>query len=192
MKKYILLALIVSVSGCGSVKYTYDGGSYTGPDEFQSGVDATNREAHDQLVKELRVEAPLSSKQLLIALPSLDTIKSGYKLPNVLQVTPAQISARNNLSESTYKQYEMIAQVIKEIGIYSGVKTIESDGARLKPSSTETVLYLYVLPDQTSSQWYIDGTKQGVLAVNVDRGQPKLVGKIRSFVNSVKGYAIAD
>jgi hypothetical protein len=150
----ISLLSILLVSGCGANQYKLDGNDYTGADQFQSASDTLYRDTEEQLVKELRVRAPLSTKRLVVGIPSLDVIKSTYTLPNILLVTAAQISIRNNLSESNHKEFEMIARTIKGIGVYSDVTTVETTGARLQPSSTETVAYLYIGPDHKAAQWY--------------------------------------
>lgn len=163
-----------------------------GGDSFQLATDSLTQDTERQLVAELKVQQPLSQKRLLVAVPSIDAIKSLYPMKNILLESTEEILKWNNLAESVHKQNAMIASIIDKIGIYTQVNVVETSGARMQPSSTETILYFYISPDRKSVQWYIDGTKSGVQTVNVDGGQPKFIGKIRSFINSVKGYALND
>jgi hypothetical protein len=129
---------------------------------------------------------------LIVGLPTVDAIKGGYIMPNALQVTPAQLMQRDTLSRGARKEYEMFAATVKDVGIYQDVTVTDTSGGHLQPSSTESVLYMFVVPESNAFQWYINGGKTGMQTVNIDRGQPKFLGKATSFVSSVKGYALTD
>ena len=187
-------ALCISflLSSCGTINYTLDGQQYAGAQAFHSASDALQRNTHDELVRTMKVTEPISKKALVIGLPTVDVIKGGFVMPNMLQVTPAQLIVRDELSKQVRKEYQMFAETIRDVGIYRDVRIIDSTGGHLQPASGESVLYMYVLPQSNAFQWYINGGKAGQQTVNIDRGQPKFLGKSISFVNSVKGYALAD
>lgn len=191
MRRYLALSTLLLCS-CGTINYTLDGQQYSGADAFQSASDALQRSTHQELVATMRVSEAISKKNLTIGIPTVETIKGGFVMPNMLQVTPAQLIIRDELSKQVRKEYQMFASVIRDTGIYREVKIIDSTGGHLQPAAGESVLYMYVLPQSNAFQWYINGGKTGQQTVNIDRGQPKFLGKATSYVNSVKGYALTD
>ena len=191
MRRYVALSTLLLCS-CGTINYTLDGQQYSGADAFQSASDALQRSTHQELVATMRVSEAISKKSLTIGIPTLETIKGGFVMPNMLQVTPAQLIMRDELSKQVRKEYQMFASVIRDTGIYREVKIIDLAGGHLQPAAGESVLYMYVLPQSNAYQWYINGGKTGQQTVNIDRGQPKFLGKATSYVNSVKGYALTD
>ena len=180
------------LSACATITYTLDGQQFAGADAFQAASDALQRSTHQEIVSKMRVSEPISKKTLTIGIPTIETIKDGFVMPNMLQVTPAQLVMREELSKQVRKEYQMFAAVVRDTGIYREVKMIDSTGGHLQPASDESVLYMYVLPQSNAFQWYINGGKAGQQTVNIDRGQPKFLGKAISYVNSVKGYALTD
>lgn len=191
IRRFLALSILLLCS-CGTINYTLDGQQYSGAEAFHSASDALQRSTHQELVATMRVSEPISKKTLTIGIPTVETIKGGFVMPNMLQVTPAQLIIRDELSKQVRKEYQMFAAVIRDIGIYRDVKVIDSTGGHLQPAAGESVLYMYVLPQSNAFQWYINGGKAGQQTVNIDRGQPKFLGKAISYVNSVKGYALTD
>jgi outer membrane murein-binding lipoprotein Lpp len=193
MTKLIFAVLIASslLSGCAST-YKLEGQTYSSADDFLAANDSLFRESQKQLVAELRAPEPLSPKTLTVGIPTLDAIK-GYRAPNPMMLPPAQIVMLYNLSEGNRKELEMFADTMKELNFYREVKVMDTTGGHLQPSSTESVMYLYMAPGaEQAFQWYINGGKSGLQTINMDRGQPKFIGKAKSLLNSVKGYSLTD
>ena len=183
----ITLTLVAALSGCATATYKLDGQTYTSPEEFQNATDRLMRDTQSQLVRELRVPTPVSKKSLTVGIPTVETIKNGMSTTGTPSATQMDNVARMNR-----KEFEMIASTLSELGIYESVKSADTTGGHLQPSSANSVLYVYSDPQSKASQWYINGSKAGRQAVNVDRGEPKFIGKATSFLNSIKGYALSD
>ncbi len=188
---YFVVIGIVLLSGCASVAYRLDGATYSDSGQFQSASDALYTNTKQQLVETMRVVTPISKKKLVIGVPTKDVIRGGFIMPSMLTVTASQLIMADNLATNGRKEYMMFAQTIRDMGIYESVSIIDSTGGHLQPAPDGDVLYLFVIPSANTSQWYLNGGKAGQQTVNIDRGQPKFFGKAVSFVNSVKGYALA-
>ena len=186
------VAVIALMLSACTMNYRLDGNTYSGEEQFQAGADALYSSTRQQIVSTMRVSEPISKKRLTIGLPTIDTIKDGFIMPNILQVTPAQLMQRDAFSRAARKEYEMFASTVKDLGIYQDVRTVDTTGGHIQPSSTDSVLYMYVLPQSNAFQWYINGGKPGLQTVNIDRGQPKFLGRATSIINSIKGYALTD
>lgn len=192
MKKILFGALTIAVmlSGCATT-YKLEGNTYSSAEEYLAATDNLFRDAQKQLIAELRASEPISKKTLTVGIPTLDAIK-GYQAPNPMMLPPLQIVMLYNLSAGDRKELEMFAGTMKELNVYREVKVVDTTGGHLQPGSTESVLYLYMTPGAKAFQWYINGGKAGLQAVNMDRGQPQFLGKAKSLLNSVKGYALTD
>lgn len=193
MTKLIFAVMIASslLSGCATT-YKLEGQTYSSADDFLAANDNLFRESRKQLVAELRSTEPLSPKTLTVGIPTLDAIK-GYQAPNPMMLPPAQIVMLYNLSAGNRKEVEMFADAMKELNFYREVKVVDTTGGHLQPSSTESVMYLYMTPGAAKAyQWYINGGKSGLQAVNMDRGQPLFIDKAKSLLNSIKGYSLTD
>lgn len=192
MKKILFgaLAIAVMLTGCATT-YKFEGNTYASAEEYLAANDVLFRDAQKQLIAELRAPEPLSKKTLTVGIPTLDAIKE-YQAPNPMMLPPQQIVILYNISAGNRKEVEMFASTMKELNIYQEVKVVDTTGGHLQPSSTESVLYMYMTPGAKSFQWYINGGKAGLQAVNMDRGQPRFLGKAKSHFNSVKGYALTD
>lgn len=192
MSKLLFAAMLAVslLSGCATT-YRLEGQTYSSSEEYLAATDNLFRDSKKQLVAELRTAEPLSPKTLTVGIPTLDAIK-GYQVPNPMMLPPVQIVMLYNLSEGNRKELEMFAGTMKELNFYREVKVVDTTGGHLQASSTESVMYLYMTPGAKAFQWYINGGKAGLQAVNMDRGQPTFIGKARSLLNSVKGYALTD
>ena len=177
------LGTVVFLSACAAT-YTLDGKKYSS-DEVQPAADQLFQQTRQQVVSEMRVPAPISKKTLTVGVPSLDALK-----PTIRSTGTPQQAMQDNLILTTRKELLMFGETIKGVGIYQDVKIVDTTGGHLQPSSTDSVLYYFVVP--AGGQWYINGGKAGMQTVNIDRGQPDFLGKAKSYVNSVKGYALTD
>jgi hypothetical protein len=191
--KMLVMSLVaaVALSGC-AMHYKLDGNTYSGSNEFLGAADRLYSDSHNQVVSEMKLAQPISMKTLTIGIPSVDATRDGFAIPNVLLATPAQLAAASTLSQGARKEYEMFAATIKDVGVYQHVNIVDTSGGHIQPSPGESVLYMFVTPKQANFQWYINGGKAGLQTVNIDRGQPKFLGKAKSFVDSVKGYALTE
>ncbi len=185
-KMLIALAVVGVLSGC-AVTYRLDGQTYSSAPEFQNATDRLLRDSQSQIVAELRVPTPISKKSLTVGIPTNDVI-----IASMTTTGKPSATLLDNLARSNRKEFEMIASTVRELGIYQSVRVVDTTGGHLQPSSTASVLYMYMNVESKAAQWYINGSRAGQQAVNMDRGQPKFVGKITSFFNSIKGYALSD
>ncbi len=192
MKKIVFGALVIAgmLTGCAAT-YKLEGNTYSSAEEFLAASDNLFRDGQKQLVAELRAPEPLSPKALTVGIATLDAIK-GYQAPNPLMLPPLQIAILYNISAANRKEFEMFANTMKKLNVYREVKVVDTTGGHLQPSPTESVLYIYMTPGTKAFQWYINGGKAGLQTVNMDRGQPQFLGKAKSLLNSIKGYALTD
>ena len=151
-----LLLTVFILAGCATT-YRLEGNTYSSSEQFHTAVDALYRDTRQQLVSTMRVAAPISQKTLTVGIPTVDAIRGGMIMPGALTVTPSDLVVASNLSQGTRKELEMFAATLKDLNIYKEVKVIDTTGGHLQPTSTESVLYLYVLPASNASQWYING-----------------------------------
>lgn len=189
IEKIILLAGILLLYGCMTNQYRYDTEIYKGEESFLSAVRAKMNTALDQ-VKPL--EKPITNKDLIIGVPSLEHFKilnREFNKMNGNSVNATKMS--DTLAEGSYIDIMNIARAFKKSNIYLNSKIKTTDGGMLVPSKKTTVIYLFT-PSSTVIQWYISGDKVGKQTLDMDRGMTSITGKINSMLDRVKSYALTD
>lgn len=185
-----VVGVVLVLSGCAPV-YTLEGKSYSSAEEFRTAHGTMLREARKTLVSEMRLSAPVSQKSLLVGVPTQAALVDAMARTtpggslNAMQRTMAETLALQYREEAQF-----FGETLRDIGVYREVKIVDTSGAHLQPSSSESVFYF--LTTTGTGQYYLNGGRTGLQAANLDRGQPNLEGKARSMVNSVKAYALTD
>jgi hypothetical protein len=192
MKNVILtIFTILILSGC-AINYSFDGQKYASKELFLKAVED---KVGDTLTLITPLSPPLSSKKLIMAMPSLEVynklgienfIKINKKEPNSIQ-----IEVSSNINRSAYLTTKIFLDAVQKKNIYRETQFIDMQSGTdsFAPSANVDVLYL-VFTDANSVQWYFATNKNGKEIFGYDRSAPTMAGKVQAFLDAVQTRAI--
>ena len=192
MKNVILsIFAILFLSGC-AINYTFDGQKYASKELLLKAVED---KVGDTLTLITPLNPPLSSKKLIMAMPSHEVynklgienfIKINNKEPNSIE-----IEASSNVNRSNYLSTKIFLDAVQKKNIYRETQFIhmQSGSDSFAPSANVDVLYL-VFTDANSIQWYFATDKNGKEIFAYDRSASTIIGKVQAFLDAVQTRAI--
>lgn len=192
MKNVILsIFAILILSGC-AINYSFDGQKYASKELFLKAVDD---KVADTLTLITPLRTPLSSKKLIMAMPSHDVynklgIENHIKL-NKQEPNSIQKESGSNVNRSHYLTTKIFLDAVQKKNIYRETQFIDMQSGTdsFAPSANVDVLYL-VFTDANSIQWYFATDKNGKEIFGYDRSASTMVGKVQAFLDAVQTRVI--
>lgn len=189
----LMLAALSALTGC-SAHYFLDGVKYDNEQAFQAAVESTRQ---NSLASIQPLSEPLTSKRLIVAIPSEQTIynENARRHQNMTGGEPTGIAIEHNrnLSKHAFKMNKVFFEGVQKRGIYAGVEIRETDSVvnSLEPASDYDVMYL-TEPAVNSGQYFYSSKRHGKQIFAYDRSQPGATANLNNFISAVQALAVRD
>lgn len=193
IRRLLFLSVPLLLAGCAQT-YFYDGKRYNSKEELFVAGNAVHNDALRQITP---LPQPLTSKKLIIAMPSAKAFyEAGVALATKIDGrTPngPGLELLNNLTMFNHSSIKVMYDAVERKRIYPSVayREMSSTVVNLEPSADTDVLYV-TAPDLNSAQWFYGSQKYGKQVFAFDRSGAGATAKVNAFIDAVQAQAIRE
>lgn len=181
------------LSGC-AVTYTYDGQKYNSKEAFHYAVKTDLDNGLDAVIP---LAAPITSKKLILGVPSEPTIRTEFIRRFVTAQGREPIGNAKEIIENmaifSYTGMQRFTDIARKRNIYSSVQFVELDtiNGSIEPSAEADALY-YVEPKQGAGQWFYSSQKYGKQVFAFDKSGGTTASKAKGFYEALQAQAVRN
>ncbi|MBB6557350.1 hypothetical protein HNP48_000014 [Acidovorax soli] len=194
IKKTLMLAAAVLLSGCAANTYTLNQKQYSGEKAFHTAVSA---DVAESLASVTPLAAPLTKKRLIVAFPSQQAAfeETGRRHAAIAgrEASGVQLELYKNLSIANNRLTRVFFEAIQKKGIYSSIEIRELPSVviSIEPSVDYDVLY-YTEAAANSGQYFYASAKHGKQVFAYDRSGVTSAAKVSAFIDAAQAQAIRE